>query len=401
MKILFASAQLPHADVVSGHVIVYERVKRLCERGHEVGLVVFGDGEDRALADGLLPMLKELEIIPPPRVRTKSQRLLDRCVSPIPEDFRDYRSDAMARCIGDMVERSLYDVLIAEFSRMGQYVHHNPYLPAVRRIISCHQCATSSSRNARQLMGFGVRAFKEWLKALKLQRYEFDMYRSADRVLALTPRDGYALQYGGPDLSIEVIPSAVDTSVFYPAPWSDERDGILFTGYFDSIVNRDAVLWFARWVWPHVLERHPDLKFYVVGPNPTREMKLLEKKYRGVVVTGRVDDVRTYLDRSLIFVCPERLVVGLRTKILEAMAAGVPVVSTTQGAEGIPVQVGYNCFLGDRPEIMAMYINVLLQDDDLHARVAEKARNLVEYRFSWDRSIECLEDVLENVVCRG
>ena len=158
---------------------------------------------------------------------------------------------------------------------------------------------------------------------------------------------------------------------------------------------------FAETVFvPALKARRPGLKFYVVGPGPDAEMYDLARKDPSIIVTGEVDDLRPYFQKAKVFVCPVRLGSGLRVKILEAMAAGVPVVSTMLGAEGMPLHTGDNCLLADRPEIFAQNIELLLSDEDLRKSIAKQARTLVLDRFEWDRGITALEDVMAEVAAQ-
>ena len=157
-------------------------------------------------------------------------------------------------------------------------------------------------------------------------------------------------------------------------------------------------MWFAHTVWPRLKSRYPDLAFYVVGPSPTSDMIELARKDPRIIVTGEVDDIRPYLAKARAFVCPNRLGSGMRGKILQAMASGVPVVATTQSAEGIPIQMGDNGFLADKPRIMAQYIDLLLGDPALQFSIAQHAREMVVEKFSWDRGVDLLEGVLDDVL---
>ena len=317
--------------------------------------------------------------------------------------YQTLQSNAMLRKLGEMVQRSHYDAVIAEFSVMGQYLYRNPYLPAVRRVISCHHsdvatCSMSSSTNR-----FSPAQLFEWIRMKGLHAYACAMYRSADRVLVLTPRERYSLLKSAPNLRISVIPSGVDTT-YFRLPQSDQKpveQNILFTGHYCDIPNEDAVLWFCQQVWPRLREAHPQLKFYVVGPEPTRAMRDYAAKDPRIIITGMVDDIRTYLAKAQVFVCPVRLGSGMRGKVLEAMAGGVPVVSTSLGVEGIPTQMGNNCFLADTPDIMTQYIMLLLGDEPLRRNIAQQAREMVTERFSWRHSIDSLEKVLREVTHRN
>jgi len=398
MRILFITSRLPHARVSSGHVIVWQRVKRLVERGHEVGVATF-DGYDAAAHEGeVRSMLKDLELVPRPQPHSFSRGAIDFAFSSIPSYFQNFRSEAMMERVGDMVERSRYHVAVAEFSVMGQYLFRNPYLPAVRKIISCHYSVASSYRKVADLMTYSARGIRSRMSLSGLLRFEVDMYRNVDRVLVLTAQERFALQRHSPSLRISVIPCGVDTTLFQTGGDTPAEERILFTGHYETDANLDAVLWFAHHVWPALKARRPNLKFYVVGPGVAPEISELAKRDASIVVTGEVDDIRPYLQQAKVFVCPVRLGSGLRVKLLEAMAAGVPVVSTTLGAEGIPLHTGENCMLADKPEIMAENIEMLLSDEDLRKAIARQARTLVQDRFSWERGIDMLEDVFADLM---
>lgn len=398
MRILFITSRLPHARVSSGHVIVWQRVRRLIERGHEVGVATF-DGYDSAAHESeVRPMLKDLEIVPRPEPHSFSRGALDFAFSSIPSYFYNFRSDALMERVGAMVERSRYHVAIAEFSAMGQYLFRNPYLPAVRKIISCHYSVATSYRKVADIMTYSARGIRSRMSLGGLLRFEVEMYRNVDRVLVLTAQERFALQRHSPSLRISVIPCGVDTTYFQLGAEPPAEERILFTGHYETDANRDAVVWFADHVWPKLKARRPNLKFYVVGPGIAPEITALAQRDPSIVVTGEVDDIRPFLQQAKVFVCPVRLGSGLRVKLLEAMAAGVPVVSTTLGAEGIPLHTGENCMLADKPEIMAENIEMLLSDEDLRKAIARQARTLVQDRFSWERGIDMLEDVFADLM---
>ncbi len=401
MRILFLSPRLPHPRVLSGHVIVYQRVRRLIERGHEVTLCCFATEEERDLACDLEHRLAGLRLVAPPRDRTAS---LARRISgqagmvALP---RRRRSQAMLRAVGELVEQNRYDVVVGEFTEMGVYLYRNPFLSAVRTVLSCHQSPTVASRKRTDVVGYSLAGLVERLRHDRLRRFEFSMYRAFDRVLVLTPQERFQLEHYQPDLRLTVIPCGVDENYFRPRPSTELADGALYTGFYAHEPNRDAVRWFATHVWPRIRGIRPDMRwFYVVGPAPPPEFYDLARRDASIVVTGEVKDVRDYLDRARVFVCPVRMGSGMRVKILEAMAHGVPVVSTTLGAEGLPAQPGEHCFVADDPAVMAGQIRLLLEDPPLRASMIRKARDLVHERLSWTRSVDLLETTLAEVARR-
>lgn len=398
MRILFLSGVLPHPKVTSGYAMVHQRIKRLAERGHEVALASFCFEEDMDKAELIKDHLVEMELIPTPPPRSCPKCLFDFLSSSVPYWYSRYKSKAMSKAVGDMVERTRYDVVLAEFSAMGQHIYRNPYLPAVRKVISCHHSETMVHETAVEVLGWSPEGIKERIRMKGLRKYEYEMYESMDRVLALTPQERYGMLDHAPNLRISVVPNGVDVEYYKPREHESTESCIIYVGRYKDEENEDAVLWFCQTVWPRLKERHPELEFYVVGPEPTEAIRDLSRKDPKIIVTGLVKDIRPYLAKAQVFICPVRMGTGMRGKILEAMASGVPVVSTTLGVEGIPAQVGDNCYLADRPDIMANSIDLLLGDLPLRRSIAQRARDMVVERFSWDIGVGRLEEVLREVV---
>lgn len=393
MKILYLTARVPHSAVAGGEALVYQRITRLARRGHEVSLLSLqGPGEDVPDDDPLRDSLKEFRMVPRSPPAAHPLRLLRSGCSAIPPYFWAYHSPVMMRMVGDMVHESGHDLVVAEFSTMGQYLHHNPYLPAVRKIISCHFSVAATSR-ITGLRGPGLRSR---ISDARLLKYEVGMFRGVDRVLVLTAHERYQLLHADPMLAIKVVPCGVDTDLFRPDPAVPREEALIFTGQYAVPSNVDAVEWFCSNCWPIIKRRRPGMKFYVVGPNPPENFRRLSATDPSIVVTGRVEDVRPWLHRAMLYVCPVRLGSGLRFKLFEVMASGLPLVTTTLGGGGIPLQNGDNCFMADTPEIMAECIHLLLEDEVLRNDIARKARELVVSRFQWDHSIDLLEKVMED-----
>ena len=398
MKILFLSSQVPHARSIGGHQIVYQRIRRLIRKGHQVGLAALERGDKQQTDDPLYNQLVQCRRVPAPPRGTSLRRLKDYALSRVPPPFWPYRSRAMSRVVGDMVEEHRYDVVLAEFCSMGQYLYHNPWLPAVRKIISTHECTSMSARTPMYLPERTLfKSAKEHLITRDLARFEFNLYRCADRVLTLSQEDRFTLLAHAPELRVSVVPAGVDLEYFSPPITRGSEESILFTGQYQDEPNRDAFEWFVARAWPRLKQQRPQLRFFVLGPNPTPAMFALARNNPGVELLGEISDIRPYLARANVFVAPLRMGSGLRVKILEAMAAGIPVVTTSTAAEGIPVQSGVNAMMADDPAIMAESIDLLLSDPVLCRRMGERARAMVVERFNWDRNIALLEDALEEV----
>jgi glycosyltransferase involved in cell wall biosynthesis len=395
MKILFLTNKLPHAEVAGGHRIIYQRIRYLSGRGHQVGLLTFIQNETKEQIDSLRPLLTELHTLAHPHRNLFTRAFHDYPSLNRPAVFWKSYSSAMVKAAGEVTEQGKYDLLLAEFSEMGQYLHKNPYLSAVHKVISCHRCVTAAYEKYQDL---GEVKWRLHLKSLPqvrgLQKYEFAMYRSADRILVLTPQDRFTMQYYAQDLAVSVAPAGVDIRHLQEHPPVPKEPIVLLTGFMSDPANEDGVQWFYHHVWPGLSERHPEVRFYIVGAGAGPRIRRLAEKDRRIIVTGEVKDLRPYRNRARVFVSPVRLGSGLRTKVLEAMASGLPVVSTSLGMAGIEAQTGVNCLVADTPELFTQSVEWLLTDRSLSARMARNARKLVEQKHSLESGLRRFETIL-------
>jgi glycosyltransferase involved in cell wall biosynthesis len=237
----------------------------------------------------------------------------------------------------------------------------------------------------------------------KLRRYEAIICRQAHAVLAVSSEDKQALLALHPALPIVVVPNGVDMEVYQPAQRIEGGEHassavgptLLFTGTMDFRPNVDAVQWFCREVLPKIWRRAPGARLLIVGRDPTPEVQALAQE--GVVVTGQVEDDRPYFGQASVYVVPMRFGGGVRLKVLQAMASGVPVVSTPMGVQGISAVPGRHFLLATSPEEFAARVVELLEDPLLRARLAQEARLLVEQLYDWRVQAPKLEEVYERL----
>jgi len=283
---------------------------------------------------------------------------------------------------------------------MGQYLYQNPDInPRTKRVISCHECYTIARKKMLDLYSiFSIKGFRALLELYRLERYEFAMYREVNKVITLTPEEQEGLLRYAPDLDIDVVPHGVDTEKFVPVSPKEQEMSVAFLGNYPHDPNRDAVMYFIKDIWSYLKGALPGIKFYVIGRDPTPDILVAGKKDQNIVVTGTVEDVREYLRKAKVFVAPIRLGKGFRGKILEAMAMAIPVVTTSLGAEGIPVEDMNNIVIANDPETFADRVVELFKDDKLYKRISRNSRFLVEKKFSWEKGVDILEQVLERTI---
>ena len=193
------------------------------------------------------------------------------------------------------------------------------------------------------------------------------------------------------------LDSPGDVDYFSFSKGKEEEQCIVFVGNYLHYPNVDAVLYFHQDIWPLIKSRLPELKFYVVGQGPPLAIQNLSQE-KNIIVTGKVDDVRPFLKKARVFICPVRLGGGFRGKILEAMAIGRPIVSTSLGAEGIPASHEENIILADNPEEFAKGTLDLMNDDKLFEKIRVQGRKLVEEKYGWEKGVEVMEGILEKML---
>ncbi|HEV2762149.1 MAG TPA: glycosyltransferase, partial [Pyrinomonadaceae bacterium] len=240
--------------------------------------------------------------------------------------------------------------------------------------------------------------YGQWLKTV---RFERAACRRFDWVVAVSREDADVMrrEYGVPHVSD--VPTGVDTEFFRPRG-AERREpfNLVFTGSMDWLPNEDAIRFFTSEIFPLVKRDVPQATLTVVGRNPFPSLVELSKRDPSVTVTGRVEDVRPYMERAAAYIVPIRVGGGTRLKIYEAMAMEKPVVSTTVGAEGLPVQDGRELLLADTPEAFAASVVRVLKDEDLARRLGAQAAATVRERFSWAGVADEFAAACERAVAR-
>jgi glycosyltransferase involved in cell wall biosynthesis len=173
----------------------------------------------------------------------------------------------------------------------------------------------------------------------------------------------------------------------------DHRPVIVFTGAMDYYANVDGVVWFSKAILPLIKKEIPEIQFFIVGSNPTKEVLSLSSS-NGVTVTGYVPDTREYLNRATVVVVPLRIARGIQNKILEAMAIGIPVVTTPQAFEGIEAKPGRDLILGEDVGKIAEGVIKIIKEVSLRRSLGDNARRVIEKNYCWTRNLEKLNSIL-------
>jgi glycosyltransferase involved in cell wall biosynthesis len=301
----------------------------------------------------------------------------------------------MERQIRALLEQQKFDTLVCDF------LFPAPNIPDVSRSVLFQHNVESViwRRHFEQAKNPAKKAYFG-LQARRMQAFERAICRQAGYIVAVSEADRETMHglFGVERMSS--INTGVDVQYFAPPRSVQVKESakladLIFTGSMDWLPNIDAAEFFAAEILPHIRKERPNCRILIAGRRPASAVKKLAECDSGIVVTGTVPDVRPYLWGSTVAIVPLRIGGGTRLKIFEAMAARLPVVSTSVGAEGLPVADGKHVAIADHPERFARCCLDLLADAELRKRRADQAWQLVSRQFSWNAVSTEFESALE------
>ncbi len=386
MHILLLTQVLPYPPDSGPKVKTYHLLRHLAAH-HEVTLVsLVRSPAEVARAQELRDLCAEVHTVPLRRSRLRDAYYLARSLLR-GESFiisRDH-SAALHALLAKITAQRSFDIIHADQLNMAQFAVG---LPAGARILDEHNAVwTIVRRMADQSHNLLRRIFLD-IEACRLRRYEAEICARFDGILAVSAPDHYALELAAVEAGVSlppiaIIPIAVDARAEPPVRRESVPKTILSIATMFWPPNVDGVLWFAREVYPLVRQAVPDVRFAIVGARPPPSVIRLTEDDPSIEVTGYVDDPQPYLERSAALIVPVRAGGGMRVKILEALARGVPVVSTTIGYEGIDLTPGNELLVGDTPAAFAAALISLLNDPALGCRLAAAGRRVAEDVYDW------------------
>ena len=296
--------------------------------------------------------------------------------------FEKFCRPHVLRAVSAELHRIRYDVVICDFVLACGVV---PADVNATKIVFTHNVESRIwERHYKVANNFARRlvAKREWRTLAALEHKHLT---EADAVLTVSEADrAEFVSWGISSEKVISVPTGVDTSFFAPRPLNSPTDTVVFTGSMDWMPNQDGILYFLNEIYPAIKKKHPSVKLQVVGRRPPPKIREECARHADVSVTGWVDDIRDYLAKADLCVVPLRVGSGTRLKIFEAMAMGKAIISTTIGAEGLPVTDQKDIIIADSPSDFADRTLELLQDRVKRETLGTEARTLVERHYSWE-----------------
>ncbi|HJS23268.1 MAG TPA: glycosyltransferase [Pyrinomonadaceae bacterium] len=400
MKILWLKTELLHPVEKGGRIRSYNMLKEL-KRNCQITYLTLDDGTADANARELASEYCHELVTIPQRRREKFTTgfyvdLLFNLVSSLPYAIKKYESPAMRREVAKRVAGGRFDVLVCDF--LAPAVNVPPQVACASVLFQHNVEAMIWKRHYEVQTNPAKKAYlyRQWQK---MRAFEAKMCPQFDCVIAVSREDREQMQQEYGVEAIYDVPTGVDTAFFRPSGELKRKpENLVFTGSMDWLPNEDAIRYFTEQILPRIKQAVPGITLTVVGRDPYPGLVELSKRDPSVVITGRVADVRPYMEEAAVYIVPLRIGGGTRLKIYEAMAMEKPIVSTSIGAEGLPVANGEEIILADTPVSFAEAVVKLLRQESLAAEIGKRAAAKVREQFGWDTVADSFAAVCERAI---
>jgi polysaccharide biosynthesis protein PslH len=300
------------------------------------------------------------------------------------------RLEAVKKLVGE----NKFDLIMCEFEGNAELVGKSVKIP---KAIMTHNVQSGLFTRIRKMYGMGWEDRLFYLpELLKVIWYE-RMYSSRFQLgITVSREDQKVLQHHSPGLRVEMIPNGVDLDFYRPTDTVVQPKTLVYIGNYSYPPNADAALYYCESILPLIRSEVPDIHTVFVGMKPPEALKT----FPGVETTGFVQDIRPFVAQAGCVIVPLRVGGGTRLKILDSLAMGKAIVSTSLGAEGIDLTHGKDILLADRPDDFARCVTRLVNQPDFGRQLGENGRNLVERKYSWDVLVDQLTEYLQEIIDR-
>jgi glycosyltransferase involved in cell wall biosynthesis len=384
VRILNITNQVPY-PLISGAPLRTYNILRRFAKDFEVYLAAFwATEEQREGVSHLLEFCREVTTVKFRSLKEtmSCRKFVTSMLQGEPPELRLAFSEELAGEIGKLANRIDFDIVLIEHGSMGLYLEALPAGLRKRTAWVLHDIDFDKFMRIAHIERRKNAKTRAWIHATMMRRWQPHFAGLFGLCVTMSEADRRLLLSANSSLRVEVSPNGVDTNRYRPLPDEADTAEMIFIGNMAYPPNADAAVYFSQEVLPLIRKEVADAKLWIVGINPTASV--LRLGGNGVVVTGGVPDVVPYYGRSKVCVVPLRAGSGTRLKILEAMALGRAVVSTSIGCEGLDLVDGEHILIADNAGLFAKQVVNLLTHNELRSRITKKAREFVVASCDWD-----------------
>jgi len=390
VKILYVCHRFPFPPKRGGKIRPFNMIRHLSASGHEVTVASLARSPAEAKEGrGISPYCARFEMAEV-RVAVQAVRMVARLPTPTPSSMGYFYSAALDRRVRDLLAKERFDIIFVHCSSVAQYVAN---VRGVPKILDFGDMDSQKWLQYARYKPFPLSAGYR-LEGIKLEREEKRLARAFDLCTATTRAEWQTLESYGVGMQSDWFPNGVDHDYFCPADELYDPDLLSFVGRMDYYPNQECMFDFCANVLPRVQRSRPATKLVIVGADPSPAVRTLGER-PGVSVTGSVPDVRPYVRRSAAMVAPLNIARGTQNKILEAMAMGVPVITSPSAAGGVDAVPTEHFLVARTHEDQAQAILRVLGDRAERARLAAAGRARMVSHHSWPSSMRRLDAIIE------
>ena len=393
MKILWVNQYFLHPTERGGQIRSMGILKPLHAR-HEVHYAALEDPTSSVGRDMAHTFSSRAYPIPHPVVPRTSPAFLLQVLnhllfSKLPLAVSRYHSLALQRAVGDLLNRERFDAVVCDFAASGVN------MPSLKgAVLFQHNVETTIFERHAEHAKTPIHRWFYALQARRMRAYEEQVCRESAHVIAVSPVDALRMREMFGITHVSDVATGVDEDHLRNPGNAPRTTDFAFVGSMDWLPNIDGMLWFCQEILPILRQRKPDCSVAIVGRRPDPRLHALAAADSLITVTGTVPDVRPYLWASRVAILPLRIGGGTRMKVYESMAAGLPMISTSVGMEGLACIPGRDILVGDTPQAFADGCLALLENGELASMIAANALHLVETECSWEAVSKQFEDAL-------
>ena len=408
MKILFLTQIVPFPPDAGPKVKTWHVLRALVGQGHTVTLVSFVRPEEVPHISALQEICGAVHVVPIRRSRIADVGYMLRSYltnRPFLVERDDLRS--MQELVKKLVKENDFNFIHADQLTMVQFAVRGASAYPDKKpkvIFDAHNAVWSIVERMQENARWFLKPVLG-IEARRVKRYEGELLKTVDHVLAVTDVDRVGLEealnfskVNNHDrvAPITVVPIAVDTQQLQPIRRNPNSKNIVTLGTLHYPPNADGIRWFFNEVFPLVRQQVPDVTLTIIGKNPPQDFLDLAERNPGVItVTGYVPELVPYLEQSALMVVPVRAGGGMRVRILEAFAYAMPVVTTTIGLEGIHAELEKDVLVADQSVDFARRISELLENTTLQEKLSVNGRQLAETKYDWQVVLSAMRPIYE------
>lgn len=377
---------LPYPLLSGGQTRSYNLIKNLAKK-YDITLLSFiREDEERKYIPELEKYCRKVMVFKRRKAWSPLNILLAGA-TPYPFLVSIYLSRSVKRAISEELADSKYNLIHAEtFYVMPNIPRTNLPVVLVEQTVEYVVYKHFMQHEAP----FFLRPFL-WIDVLKIKRWEKFFWNKARRVIAMSENDKKSILSLAPNLDVDIVPNGVDVEWFAQKSKEANDSTVLYVGYFKWLQNREAVEFLIRHVWPKIKSKVKDTKLWIVGRGMTDDLRALANKE--IRISEDFEDIRDAYAKADVLLAPIKGPGGTRLKILEALASGTPVVTTSVGAEGLDVKDGEEALIRDSAEKLAQATVKILNDKKYAKKLGEAGRKLVGKYYSWSASALKLDNI--------